>query len=173
MTPESAAADRRLRTDAHPARFLEADAWQDPLLPGGKDERVLLTLPRMERAPLAYRDPLLQAKDLGYRYGAFQVLRGVSRQVAPVELLALVGRNGAGKSTLLRCLAGWYQVEEGTVERGGGKEEGPTVVVVPDTPAFYAELTVIEPLQFIAQLHGHRLGARRVAAPQSHGPRGS
>ena len=103
--------------------------------------------------------PLLRATDLGYRYGAFQALRGVNLSLHPGEIVALVGRNGAGKSTLLRCLAGWFRLEEGQVElltdaTAAGRDA--RVVLVPDTPSFYAELTAFEHLQFIAQLHGRR-----------------
>lgn len=97
--------------------------------------------------------PLLSAKDVRYRYGAFEALRGVSLTLERGELVALVGRNGAGKSTLLRCLAGWYQLEQGTVENGAPRSAS-RVVLVPDTPSFYAELTAWEHLQFISQLHG-------------------
>ncbi len=99
--------------------------------------------------------PLLSALDLRYRYGAFEALRGVSLNLGAGELVALVGRNGAGKSTLLRCLAGWYQVEAGSVRSGPAQNAAPCrVVLVPDTPSFYAELTAWEHLQFISQLHG-------------------
>lgn len=46
----------------------------------------------------------LSARDLHYRYGAEDVLRGVDLDVAPGEIVCLVGPNGAGKSTVLKCL---------------------------------------------------------------------
>ena len=39
-------------------------------------------------------------------YGDFQALFGVSMQVAPGEVVAVIGANGAGKSTLLKSIAG-------------------------------------------------------------------
>lgn len=107
-------------------------------------------------APFA---PLLSAQELRYRYGAFEALRGVSFAIHPGEFVALVGRNGAGKSTLLRCVAGWYEIGAGSIAFGPessdtGRYVPSRIVLVPDTPSFYAELTAWEHLQFISQLHG-------------------
>jgi ribose transport system ATP-binding protein len=47
------------------------------------------------------------------RFGATRALRGVDLEVAPGEILALVGENGAGKSTLMKILSGVHQPDEG------------------------------------------------------------
>ncbi len=51
-------------------------------------------------------------------YDRLQVLWDVSVQVAPGELLALVGANGAGKTTLLRSVSGLLRPKAGTVRIG-------------------------------------------------------
>lgn len=104
--------------------------------------------------------PLLIVNDVSYKYGSFSALSSVSFNTEPGEMIALVGRNGAGKSTLLRCIAGWTQVTQGDIQILGRSiiqnEQfvRENVVLLPDTPPFYDELTAWEHLQFNAQAHG-------------------
>ena len=51
-------------------------------------------------------EPLLAVRNLCAAYGRAQVLFGVSLDLHPGEVVALVGRNGAGKSTTLKALIG-------------------------------------------------------------------
>lgn len=52
-------------------------------------------------------------------FGATQALRGVDLDVAPGEVLALIGENGAGKSTLMKVLSGAHPPDEGRLELEG------------------------------------------------------
>jgi zinc transport system ATP-binding protein len=60
-------------------------------------------------------DPLVEAKQVSFSYGATEVLRDVSLAVRPHEFVALVGPNGSGKSTLLKVLLGLIRPTSGTV----------------------------------------------------------
>jgi ABC-type sugar transport system ATPase subunit len=62
--------------------------------------------------------PLLRVDDLTVRYGATVALDGVSLDLAPGEVHAIVGENGAGKSTLLRAVAGAARAAGGRIELG-------------------------------------------------------
>ncbi len=50
-------------------------------------------------------DPLLKVSGLTTHYGPVQALHGISMEVFPGELVAMVGANGAGKTTLLHTLS--------------------------------------------------------------------
>ncbi|MEL7131396.1 MAG: sn-glycerol-3-phosphate ABC transporter ATP-binding protein UgpC [Pseudomonadota bacterium] len=52
------------------------------------------------------------------RYGATQVMHGVSVGIEDGEFVVLVGPSGCGKSTLLRMLAGLEEISEGTISIG-------------------------------------------------------
>ena len=58
---------------------------------------------------------LLEATDVGKRYGAVAALRSASLAVRPGEVHALMGANGAGKSTLVKILTGVVQPDSGTI----------------------------------------------------------
>lgn len=51
-------------------------------------------------------------------FGATRALRGVSLDIAPGEVHALIGENGAGKSTLMKILSGAHAPDEGTMTLG-------------------------------------------------------
>jgi polar amino acid transport system ATP-binding protein len=53
------------------------------------------------------------------RYGALEVLKGVSLSIEKGEVAAIVGPSGSGKSTVLRTLVGLTPLSSGTIEIGG------------------------------------------------------
>ncbi|WP_405633182.1 ABC transporter ATP-binding protein [Streptomyces sp. NBC_00016] len=61
----------------------------------------------------------MDVRDVCKSYRQRPVLRGVSLDLRPGQLVGVVGENGAGKSTLLRILAGDLAADSGTVERAG------------------------------------------------------
>ena len=60
--------------------------------------------------------PLLRVRDLRCAYGAREVVRGISFDLWPGEVLAVVGESGSGKSTLLNAVAARHAPVGGTVE---------------------------------------------------------
>ena len=50
---------------------------------------------------------MMQVKDLSFRYKGYpEILKDVSFDLEPGELLAILGNNGVGKSTLFKCILG-------------------------------------------------------------------
>jgi branched-chain amino acid transport system ATP-binding protein len=58
---------------------------------------------------------MLQVEDLDVFYGDVQALDGVSLNIEPGAIVAIVGANGAGKTTLIRALAGMLPRSRGRV----------------------------------------------------------
>ena len=52
---------------------------------------------------------------ISHRFGSETVLRDISLEIAPGELLTLLGPSGCGKTTLLRIIAGFERPSEGRV----------------------------------------------------------
>lgn len=66
----------------------------------------------------------LEVDNLHKKFPGVYAVKGVSFQIAPGEVHALVGENGAGKSTLMKMITGEYTPDEGVV-RHNGKEIRP------------------------------------------------
>ncbi len=62
---------------------------------------------------------LLRVDGLVKSYGAVRALKGISFDLRPGEVHALVGENGAGKSTLIKIVTGAVAADAGTIEVGG------------------------------------------------------
>jgi ABC-2 type transport system ATP-binding protein len=75
---------------------------------------------------------VLAARGLCKAFGRRRVLTGLDLEVAPGELVAVVGENGTGKTTLLRILAGDLRPDAGTVRVGGRPGYCPQTVVLDD-----------------------------------------
>jgi branched-chain amino acid transport system ATP-binding protein len=63
--------------------------------------------------------PLLEVSNLVAGYGPIRALDGVSLDVEPGELVAIIGANGAGKTTLLMAISGVVRPRAGTIRFAG------------------------------------------------------
>lgn len=73
----------------------------------------------MNTALLKETAPILLLKNVSRRYPGILALDGVSFDVRPGEVHALVGENGAGKSTLINILAGVIRPSNGSLDLNG------------------------------------------------------
>lgn len=61
----------------------------------------------------------LAFEDVRHSYGSAESVRGVSLQIAPGEVVALIGNSGCGKTTLLRLAAGLERLQQGVIQLEG------------------------------------------------------
>jgi ATP-binding cassette subfamily F protein uup len=61
---------------------------------------------------------VVEARDLGFSYGAKPIVRGLTTTIMRGDRIGLVGPNGSGKTTLMRLLLGELTPTEGTVRLG-------------------------------------------------------
>jgi len=97
---------------------------------------------------------MLKVVNLSSGYGKLSVVKSVSLNVQPNEVVALVGGNGAGKSTLLRTIAGLVRPGEGRVFLKGDNVAGRSaesiarhgLALVPESRALFPGMTIYENL---------------------------
>jgi branched-chain amino acid transport system ATP-binding protein len=105
--------------------------------------------------------------DLVSGYGHSVVVRGVSMDVQPGEVVALLGRNGAGKTTLLSTVAGLIKQMSGSVTLDGSplKAGDPIAVVgrgvgfIPESRSLFTQLSVRDNLVVAGAHKRHQIRA--------------
>lgn len=105
---------------------------------------------------------LLEVEGLTKRYGEVAALEELAFAIDRGGCVALVGHNGSGKTTAIGCVAGRLRPTAGSVRVDGTDivtTRDPVAArrlmsVVPDTAAFYPDLTVREHLEVVALAHG-------------------
>lgn len=63
--------------------------------------------------------PILKVENVHAAYSKKEILRGLSFEVYPGEVVMLLGENGAGKSTALKVIAGLLRPTQGRIEFNG------------------------------------------------------
>jgi branched-chain amino acid transport system ATP-binding protein len=105
---------------------------------------------------------LLKLSAVDTYYGPIHILQGIEMQVAPGELVCLLGGNASGKSTTLKTILGIVQPRRGVVEFAGEEvTRRPTnyrirkgMAIVPENRRLFAPMTVLENLKMGAYLRG-------------------
>ena len=88
-------------------------------------------------------------ENLSVRFGAVQALSGVTLELQPARVHAVVGGDGAGKTTLLRVLAGIGLDRTGIVSLPAVGKTG----YVPPQGGVFADLSVQENMEFVADAY--------------------
>lgn len=112
---------------------------------------------------------LLQLTGIRKGFAGVQALKGVSFDVRPGEIHALLGENGAGKSTLIKTMAGVHQPDEGEIVFDGQPVQfaGPRdaqklgINTIYQELSLYPELSVAENI-FVGHAPRRKVGPFRV-----------
>src|SRR6187200_2580868 len=104
-------------------------------------------------------DPAVQASHLGKAFGTRQVLDDLSFEVAPGDVIGLLGKNGAGKTTLLELMLGFTPPTGGAVRIFGHESFSlpgsikARVGFVPQQDELLDQLSVGDQLRVIASFY--------------------
>ncbi|HEX3988836.1 MAG TPA: sugar ABC transporter ATP-binding protein, partial [Verrucomicrobiae bacterium] len=112
--------------------------------------------------------PILRLNSIAKTFGAVRALKGVSFDLQPGEVHALLGENGAGKSTLIKIITGAHQPDSGAIEIAGESIPRLTpatarklgIACIYQQPALFLDLTVAENIALRLGAEGafHRVG---------------
>lgn len=104
--------------------------------------------------------PAIRAESLSRQFGDVKAVDGFSLSVAEGEIFGLVGPDGAGKTTIMRLLAGILSATAGEAWVGGRSVRHEAEVMKQQIGymsqgfSLYADLTVMENLNFYADIYG-------------------
>ena len=80
--------------------------------------------------------PMVKAEAVHKSFGRLEVLRGIDLEVAPKEVMCMIGPSGSGKSTFLRCINHLEKIDAGRLsvdgELVGYRQRGNKLYELPD-----------------------------------------
>ncbi len=103
---------------------------------------------------------MIQVEEITRNYGDFVAVDGVSFEISRGEIVGFLGHNGAGKTTVMKMLTGFLEPTSGTIRVDGldieesRSEVQEKIGYLPENCPVYPEMTVIDCLEFAAELHG-------------------
>ncbi len=104
--------------------------------------------------------PIIQIRNLSKSYGSKLVLKHLTLDIYPGQVIGYIGPNGAGKSTTVKILTGLIPEFSGEVLVDGiSMQDNPQEIkkrigYVPENAELYEVLTPMEYLDFIGKLYG-------------------
>ena len=108
--------------------------------------------------------PILVADQLTKDYGTFRALSQLCLQIAPGEVVGLLGPNGSGKTTALRSFLGFLRPTSGRATLGGfdcwhqSVEARKQVAYLPGELRLYDSMTGRQLIRFLGKLRGEKPG---------------
>src|SRR5258708_3021463 len=75
--------------------------------------------PDGDGAPSLVPPPLVKARNVHKSFDRLEVLKGIDLDVAPGEVVVVLGPSGSGKSTFLRCINNLESIDRGSIEIDG------------------------------------------------------
>ena len=121
---------------------------------------------------------MLHVNDINVYYGPIHAIKGISFEVCPGEIVALIGANGAGKSTVLQTISGLLRSKTGSIVFDGSditKTEAHKIVRaglahVPEGRRIFLRMTVMENLRW--ELFHRDLFRKAILKPYLPGSQG-
>jgi ABC-2 type transport system ATP-binding protein len=109
---------------------------------------------------------MIRVEALTRYYGDLKAVDQVSFEIGQGEIVGLLGHNGAGKTTIMKMLTGYLEPTQGRIEIDGLDIQEYREAVqhrigyLPENDPLYPEMTVIDYLDYAAELHGVPAGQR-------------
>ncbi len=101
---------------------------------------------------------MIEVKNLVKKYGSHVAVDHLNFTINEGQIYGFLGPNGAGKSTTMNIMTGYLGATEGTVTINGHdilkepEEAKKCIGYLPEMPPLYTDMTVIEYLEFVAEL---------------------
>jgi ABC-2 type transport system ATP-binding protein len=107
-------------------------------------------------------------QSISKKFDQFQAVESLSFSIQPGEIVGFLGPNGAGKSTTLKMIAGFLTPDTGSIQLSGIDLKQNEVAYkkkigyLPESNPLYADLYVLEYLNFLASIHAISAPLKRI-----------